>query len=116
MRIVLPVVAALVLAASAAAQQAAKPTLALTSMTPIALKGQHFGPNERIVIVSTLLKSPKLVVTTNAAGVFHVTLKGILDHCRGLSIVAYGPRGEHAGTGIGTIGCGVEKISRGPLP
>jgi hypothetical protein len=115
MRFVLPVLAALVLTASAAAQPAAKPTLELTAVTPLTVKGEHFRPNERIVVVSSLLKTPKLVIRTNALGAFHATLRGILDHCRGLSIAAYGPNGERAGTGIGTIGCGVEKISRGPL-
>lgn len=115
MRIALPLLAALVLAASAAAQPAAKPTLDFTGMSPIRLAGHHFRPNERVVIVSTLAKSPKVIVRTNALGAFRATLSGIFDHCRGVSIVAWGPDGEHAGTGIGTIGCGVEKISRGPL-
>ena len=115
MRFVLPLLAALVLAASASAQTAAKPTLDFTGMSPITLAGHNFRPNERIIIVSTLAKSPKVSVKTNAAGAFRATLGGTYDQCRGVSIVAYGPNGEHAGTGIGTIGCGVMKISRGPL-
>jgi hypothetical protein len=114
MRVALPILAALVLAASASAQQAAKPTLEFAGLTPITLRGEHFRPNEKVVIVATLPKTGKVFVRTTASGTFRVELKGILDHCRGLSIVAYGAGGEHAATGIGTIGCGVQKISRGP--
>jgi hypothetical protein len=106
--LVLVALSALVLSGIASAAPRARPTLTLTGH-PLAVAGDNFRARERVVLLISGLTFDKKVVTTDAHGGFRLRVPAVLGlwKCNGFSITAIGARGERAGVGIGTIGCGV---------
>lgn len=100
-------------ASVAPAQGQQRPVLTLTGWAPMTVHGFHFRATERLVVLIAGAKTDKIALRTDAAGSFDLRVPFAYDKCRGLSISVFGPGGERAGTGIGTIGCGVGKIDVG---
>ena len=94
---VLLVLAALVTSGAAATgDRTSRPTLKLTSGTPLRVAGSHFLPGERVRVAAITSRKASKQVVANADGNFVVTLGIAYDRCNGLIVTAIGSRGSRA--------------------
>jgi hypothetical protein len=107
MRIVAIMVAglALALAGTASAQAQQRPTLTLNSAS-MTLRGLHFKPNQRVVLLVSGTKFKKIAVRTDGSGSFRLRMLGFsADPCHGFTVQAFSSLGERATFAQGSAAC-----------
>jgi hypothetical protein len=91
------VAAAAAAIASAATATRVAPSLSVAARQPVAIRGVHFLPRERVVVTATADDTQTARVRANASGSFLVSFPGmVLDRCTGLRVRAAGSRGSIA--------------------
>jgi LEA14-like dessication related protein len=82
-----------------------RPTLQLTDLNPLTVRGLNFRPEERVKLLVSAGGAKRLAVKANQRGTFTLALRVELDRCTAVVVQAFGSRGSRAMVDITAPDC-----------